>query len=190
LRTFTNTWWHKEKLSCAILIAQYTLCTVHVQIIKGFYSRRVRVRNDNELIKLESSSLVVRRKVFLFFSFFLSFFLFSNLIIFSIYVKFLFPVVITNSMQQFPSWQANSSSLPHHMEHEGSLLSLQEPASCLHPKPDQSSPQPHPITWIYSLILSLRYLHVSLSRELFPSGIPTKTLYAPLVFIPWHKGTS
>jgi len=74
-----------------------------VQIIKGFYSRRVRVRNDNDLIKLESSSLIVRREVFLFFCFFLFFFLFSNLITVSIYVKFLFPVVITNSMQQFPS---------------------------------------------------------------------------------------
>lgn len=57
-------------------------------------------------------------------------------------MKFLFPVVITNSLQQFPSWQAHSLSLLHYMEPEDKLLSLQEPASCLHPEPDQSSPQP------------------------------------------------
>jgi hypothetical protein len=172
-------WWHN------------THCTVHVQFIKGFYSRRVRARNDIDLIKLESSSFVERRKAFLFFSFFLSFFLFSSLIIVSVYVKFLFPVVITNSMQQFPSWQTNSSSLAHYMEPKGSLLSSQEPASCLHPEPDQFSPfhNPHPIIWIYSLILSSHLLHVSLSSNIFLPGIPTKTPYAPLVVIPWHKGT-
>lgn len=98
------------------------------------------MRNNTDLIKLESSSFAVRRKS-LSFLLFLPFFLFSNLIIVSIYMKFEFPVVITNSMQQFSSWQVNSSSLPHYMEPEGSLLSLQEPASYLHPEPDQSSPQ-------------------------------------------------
>jgi hypothetical protein len=62
------------------------------------------------------------------------------------------------------------------MEHKSSLPYSQEPTTCPYPESDQSSPYPHPTSWISILILS-SYI----SRGLFLSGLPTKTLYAPLL---------
>jgi hypothetical protein len=45
--------------------------------------------------------------------------------------------------------------------------------------PDQSSPSPHPTSWRSILILS-SHLHLGHPNNLFSSGFPTKTLYAPL----------
>jgi hypothetical protein len=51
-------------------------------------------------------------------------------------------------MEQSPSWEAKMSSatqeIPHFMEPEGSSPYTQEPATCLYPEPDQSSPCPLP----------------------------------------------
>jgi len=54
--------------------------------------------------------------------------------------------LLTYSMQH-SSWEANrlsamSRNFPPFMEPEGSLLSLQDPATCPYPGPDQSSPWP------------------------------------------------
>ena len=64
------------------------------------------------------------------------------------------------------------------MEPEGSLLHSQASATCPYPVPAQSSPHPHPTSWRSILILST-HLRVGLRSGLFPSGFPTKTLYAP-----------
>jgi hypothetical protein len=53
-------------------------------------------------------------------------------------------------MEQSPSWEVNTSSATEEiprilMETEGSLSHSQEPATCPHPEPDQSSPCPPPI---------------------------------------------
>jgi hypothetical protein len=66
------------------------------------------------------------------------------------------------------------------MEPEGTLPNLQEPASCPHPEPVQSSPCPHPTSWRYILMLSYR-LRLGLTRSVFPSGFPTKTLHSPFL---------
>ena len=40
------------------------------------------------------------------------------------------------------------------MEHEGSLPHSQDPVTCPYPKPEQSSPWPHPTSWRSILILT------------------------------------
>jgi hypothetical protein len=62
------------------------------------------------------------------------------------------------------------------MKHEGSLPHSQQPATCPYPEPDQP---PHPTSLRSILILS--YLCLGLPSDLFTSGLPTKTLYAPLL---------
>ena len=49
-----------------------------------------------------------------------------------------------------------------------------------YPEPDLSSPCPHPTCWSCILILS-SHLRLGLPSDLFPSGILTKTPYAPLL---------
>ena len=67
------------------------------------------------------------------------------------------------------------------MDSEGSLPLLQKHATCPYPEPDQYSPCSHPTSRRSILILS-SHLHLSLPSGLFLSGIPTKSLYAPLQF--------
>ena len=62
------------------------------------------------------------------------------------------------------------------MKPEGSLPHSQASATCPYPVPAQSSP--HPTSWKSILILST-HLRLGLPSGLFPSGYPTKTLYAP-----------
>ena len=64
------------------------------------------------------------------------------------------------------------------MKSKGSLLHLQDPATCPYPEPDQCRPCPHPISWSNILI---SYLRPDLPSCLFPSGFPTKVLYTPLL---------
>ena len=65
------------------------------------------------------------------------------------------------------------------MEPKSSLQRLQVPAICPYPESDQSSPCLHPTSWRSIRILS-SHLRLVLPSRLFPSGYPTKTLYAPL----------
>ena len=67
------------------------------------------------------------------------------------------------------------------MEPKFSLPHLQVPTTCPYPEPEQSSPcAPQPTSWRCTLILSSQ-LCLGLPSDLFPSGFPTKTLYAPLL---------
>ena len=66
------------------------------------------------------------------------------------------------------------------MESDGSLLHSQVPITCPYPKPDQSSLCPHPASWRSILILS-SHLCLGLPSGLFPTGLPIKTLYTPLL---------
>jgi len=66
------------------------------------------------------------------------------------------------------------------MQPLGSLPHSQVPATCPYPEPDQSSPCPPPTSLRYILLWS-SLLCLGLSSGLFPSGFPTKTLYAPLL---------
>jgi len=62
---------------------------------------------------------------------------------------------------------------------EGSLPHSRVPATCLYPEPARSSPCPHiPLP---DDPASYYHLRLGLPSGLFPSGIPTKTLYTPLL---------
>jgi hypothetical protein len=66
------------------------------------------------------------------------------------------------------------------MEPEGSLSHSQMPATSTYPEPDQSSPCPY----IHFLKIHHNYippLTPGFSKWFFPSGFPTKTLYASLL---------
>ena len=62
---------------------------------------------------------------------------------------------------------------------EGSLPHLHVPAICPYPEPVHSSPCPHPTSSKSILILS-SLLRLGLLSDIFPSGFPTKALYASL----------
>ena len=66
------------------------------------------------------------------------------------------------------------------MELEGSLPHSQEPVTCPYLEPDQSNTRPHPPSWKISFAVILPSTP-GFSSVLFPSGLPTKTLYAPLL---------
>jgi hypothetical protein len=66
------------------------------------------------------------------------------------------------------------------MEPEGSLSQSQEPATCLCPEPDQSSPWPPPLPPSWRSIFRLSsHLRLGLPSRLFPSCFPTKIMYTP-----------
>jgi len=67
------------------------------------------------------------------------------------------------------------------MESEGSLPQSQVPTISLYPELDRCSPYPpHPTPWRCILILS-SHLRLGLPSGLFPSGVPTKTPYTPIL---------
>ena len=66
------------------------------------------------------------------------------------------------------------------MKRECLLEHPQDHAPCPYSEPEQSSPCPHPISWISILILYFN-LYLGISSGLFQSGLPTQTLYAPLL---------
>ena len=66
------------------------------------------------------------------------------------------------------------------MEAGGSLPHWQDPATRPYPKPDQSSPSPHPTAYKSILVLS-SHLCPDHPSGLVPSYFPTKTLYARLL---------
>ena len=51
--------------------------------------------------------------------------------------------LLTYSMEQSPSWEANRFAASHFLEPEGSLPHSQVPATCPYPEPARSSPYPH-----------------------------------------------
>ena len=61
-----------------------------------------------------------------------------------------------------------------------SLLQSQQLSTCSYPKPDQSSPCPHP-TSKRSILTLYSHLRLGLPSGLFPSVLPTKTQYAALL---------
>ena len=65
------------------------------------------------------------------------------------------------------------------MEPEGPLPHSQQPTICPYPQIDRSSLCPHP-TSQRSILISSFQLRLSLTSGLLYSGLPTKTLYAPL----------
>ena len=67
------------------------------------------------------------------------------------------------------------------MESEGYFRHTQEPAICPYPEPDQSSPSPPPLASRRSSLILSSYLGLGLPSNLFPSGFPTKTLFASLL---------
>ena len=64
------------------------------------------------------------------------------------------------------------------MEPEGSLPHSQVPATCPYPKPTRFSPYPH-ISLPEDPPKNYPYIYARIG--LFPSGFPTKTLYATLL---------
>jgi len=95
--------------------------------------------------------------------------------------------LLTCSMEQNPSWEANRYSAsqeipPHFMEPEVLLLHSQVPATCPYPEPAPSSKHPpHSNSWRPILILS-SHPRLGPPSDLFPSGFPTKTQYTPLFY--------
>ena len=83
----------------------------------------------------------------------------------------------TNSMKQSPSWDGNSywRNSPHFMEPKGSYQHSQGPANCPYPELDQSSscPQSH--------FSKIHLIPINFPIGLFPSDLPTKTPYVPLL---------
>jgi hypothetical protein len=78
-----------------------------------------------------------------------------------------------SATQQFPNFV---------MRPEDPLPPFQEPASGLHPEPDEFNLKTHPVLESYILTLSFRKCMFFLSEK-FPSGIPTKILQALYSFI-------
>ena len=66
------------------------------------------------------------------------------------------------------------------MESDGSLPQSLKPGICLCPKPDGSSPCPHP-TSLKSILILFSLLRLGLSSGLLPSGFPTETMYASVL---------
>jgi hypothetical protein len=92
-------------------------------------------------------------------------------------------IILTNSMEQGPSWEAYSHSgnlinaLPF-MELEGSLLSSKEPANSPYPEPDESSPHPQ-ILFLYIIT----FVKINISHH-----IRLRYQFYPLVLVVCHVG--
>jgi len=66
------------------------------------------------------------------------------------------------------------------MKREGLFQHPQDHAPRPYPEPEQSTLCPHPIYW-RSILMLYSHLYLGISSGLFPSGLPTKALYAPLL---------
>jgi len=94
-------------------------------------------------------------------------------------------LVLTYSMEQSPSWEANrfsaSQEIPRILWNPKVHYRINK---CPPPVPMLNQFDPvritHPTSWRSILILS-SHLRLCLPSGLFPSGFPTKTLYTPLL---------
>jgi len=93
-------------------------------------------------------------------------------------------IFITYFMEKSPSWETNefsaSQEIPHILRNTKvhyRIYKCPPPVSILsHINPNHA----HPTSWSAILIVS-SHLCLGLTSGLFPSGFPTKTLYAPLL---------
>jgi len=67
------------------------------------------------------------------------------------------------------------------MELGGSLQHSQEPTICPYPESDQEIPRPR-FTCLKAILILSSHLCLGLMSGLLPLGLPTKILYAPLLF--------
>ena len=92
-------------------------------------------------------------------------------------------VLLTYSMVQSPSWEANLFAASQEIPRILWNLKVHYRTRVCHLSLSWASPiqstYPHPTSWRSILILST-HLCVGLSSGLFPADLPTKTLYAPL----------
>jgi hypothetical protein len=86
---------------------------------------------------------------------------------------------LNNFTEQSHSWEANRCSAS--QETDGFLAHSQEPATCPYSEPRHSSHCFDLTSWRSTLILS-SYVRLGFTSGLFPSGFPTKSLYARLLF--------
>ena len=99
--------------------------------------------------------------------------------------NYIFSHLLTYSMQQSPSWEANwfsaSQAIPRILWNLKVHYCIYK---CPPPVPVLSKVNPvhapHPTSWRSILILSF-HLHLGLPSGPFTSGFPTKTLYKPLL---------
>ena len=93
--------------------------------------------------------------------------------------------LVSSSLKHSPALRTNNFSASQEIPLNLSNLKFQfyvksSSPTGPYPEPHQSSPcPPNPVPWRSILILSSR-LRPGLPSGLFPSGFPTKTLYAPL----------
>jgi hypothetical protein len=86
----------------------------------------------------------------------------------------------TKTMEHSPSWEANRSSasqeIPRILWNPKVHYRVYKPTNCPYPKPDQSSPSPHPMSWRSILILS-SCIRLGIPSGLLLSGLPTESLW-------------
>ena len=105
----------------------------------------------------------------------------------SLYIRQSITYLLTYSMQQSPSWEANrfsaSEEIPYILWNPKVHYRIHK---CPQPVPILTQLDPvhasHPSSWRSIIILS-SHLRLCLPKSLFPSGFPTKTLYKPLLSI-------
>ena len=101
------------------------------------------------------------------------------------FINSFLPYLLTYSTEQSPS-EANrfssSQEIPRILwKPDVSLSRLQGPATCPYPEPARSSPCTSHPTFLRFILIPLSHLCLSLPSSLFPSGLPIKTLCAPLL---------